>query len=175
MEDIVFYWNGWEPIMRILIVGSLTYVGIILLLRISGKRTLSRMNAFDFIITIALGSLFGRILTARSVSVSEALSAFALLALLQYVLSYLEIRSTLFKKFVNSEPSLLFYNGDFVERNRRKERILKKDLLSVVRKNHFDSLDEIEAIVLETDGVVSVIKKSGKTGNKTYQKLLEKE
>lgn len=110
----------------------------------------------------------GRILTARSVSVSEALSPLAPLALLQYVLSYIEIRSTLFKRFVKSEPSLLFYNGDFVKRNLRKEKILKKNLLSVVRRNHFDSLEEIEAIVLETDGVVCVIKKSGKTGNKTY-------
>lgn len=110
----------------------------------------------------------GRILTARSVSVSEALSPLAPLALPQYVLSFIEIRSTLFKRFVKSEPSLLVYNGDFVKRNLRKEKILKKDLLSVVRRNHFDSLEEIETIVLETDGVVCVIKKSGKTGNKMY-------
>lgn len=175
MGDLAFLWNGWEPILRILIVGTLTYIGIILILRMSGKRTLSNMNAFDFIITIALGSVFGRILTARSISVSEALSAFALLALLQYILSFIEIRSKWFKKFVNSEPTLLYYNGEFIERNLKKERISKNDLFSVVRKNRLDNLEEIAAIVLETDGVVSVIKKSEKSQIKTYQSLLEKE
>lgn len=173
MDDIALLWNGWEPILRIIIVGALTYVGIILILRISGKRTLSNMNAFDFIITIALGSLFGRILTARSVSVTEALSAFALLALLQYILSYLEMRSKWFKKFLNSEPSLLYYNGSFIERNLQKERILKKDLLSVIRKNQFNDIEEIEAVVLETDGVISVIKKTEGSQGKTYRQLLK--
>lgn len=67
-----FFFNGWQPIVRIVVVGTLGYVTLILLLRVSGKRTLAQLNSFDFIITVALGASFGRILTARTVALAEA-------------------------------------------------------------------------------------------------------
>lgn len=143
MGDVAYFWNGWEPVLRIIVVGTLTYLGIVLLLRISGKRTLANMNAFDFIITIALGSSFGRILTEKSVSVTEAVVAFGLLVFLQYILSIIEVRSTWFKKFVSSDPSLIYYNGSFIKKKLQKERIRKDDVLSVVRKCGFENLDDV--------------------------------
>ncbi len=53
-HDNPFY-HGHEPIIRVLVVGVLAYIALVFLLRISGSRTLSKMNAFDFIVTIALG------------------------------------------------------------------------------------------------------------------------
>lgn len=172
MNEVVYFWNGWEPVLRILVVGTFTYLGIVLLLRISGKRTLANMNAFDFIITVALGSSFGRILTAKSVSVTEAIVAFGLLVFLQYVLSIIEVRSTWFKKFVSSNPSLIYYNGNFIKKKLKKERIREDDVISVVRKRGFGNLDEVQAIVVETDGELSVIKKTGGGGELTYKELL---
>lgn len=174
MDKVVIFWNGWEPIVRIVIVGTLTYIGIIAILRVSGKRTLATMNAFDFIITIAMGSAFGRILTARKVSVVEAITTFLLLVLLQYILTYIEVRSKTFHRLVTSQPTLLYYNGAFLEKNLRKERIRQKDLLSVVRKKKFSSLKEIEAVILETDGTFSVIRKTDTGKDSSYQALLEK-
>lgn len=113
MDDVVFFWNGWEPILRILVVGTLTYLGLVLLLRLSGKRTFTRMTAFDFVIAITIGSAFGRILTAKSVSISESIATFVLLILLQTVFSYVEVHSKTFKKFTTPRPTLLFYNGEF--------------------------------------------------------------
>ena len=83
MDETVFFWSGWDPIVRILVVGTITYVALVLLLRISGKRTLTRMTAFDFVIAIAIGSVFGRVLTAKTVSIAETVTTFILLILLQ--------------------------------------------------------------------------------------------
>lgn len=47
MDDTTFLWNGWQPLIRILLIGSSAYIAIVLILRISGKRTLARMSAFD--------------------------------------------------------------------------------------------------------------------------------
>jgi uncharacterized membrane protein YcaP (DUF421 family) len=161
MEDnVVFFWSGWEPIVRIGVVGTLTYVAIVLILRVSGKRTLARMNAFDFIITVTMGSAFGRILTARSVSVSEAIATFLLLVSLQYLFSFLETRSALFSRLVTSQPTLLFHRGKVLEKNLEKERLRPEDLLGAVRKQGAGSLEEVESVILETDGSLSVIKKS---------------
>ena len=89
MDKVVFFWNGWEPLLRIVVVGTLTYISIIFILRVSGKRTLASMNAFDFVVTVALGSAFGRILTAKQVSIAEAITTFLLLACLQFIVSKL--------------------------------------------------------------------------------------
>jgi uncharacterized membrane protein YcaP (DUF421 family) len=175
MDKIVVFWNGWEPLMRILIVGTLIYISVISILRVSGKRTLASMNAFDFIITVALGSTFGRVLTAKQVAVSEAIVSFLLLISLQYVVSYLEVRSPFFHKLVTSQPRLLYYKGNFIDKNLRKERLLEEDLVGAVRKKKFASLDDVEAIVLETDGQFSVIKKSSNTQSSTIHELAASE
>jgi uncharacterized membrane protein YcaP (DUF421 family) len=131
------------------------------------------MNAFDFIITVAMGSAFGRILTAKQVSIAESLVTFLLLVTLQYALSFIVVRSKTFHKMVTSQPSLLYYNGSFLEKNLQKERILQKELLSVVRKEQFSSLEEIEAIILETDGKFSVIRKTGEDRSSSYKNQLD--
>ncbi len=84
MSDATFFFGGRAPVLRILVVGTFAYGSLITLQRISGKRTLSQMNAFDFLITVALGASFGRILTARNVALAEAVTAFALLMALQF-------------------------------------------------------------------------------------------
>jgi uncharacterized membrane protein YcaP (DUF421 family) len=60
MEHLFF--NGRESLLRIVVVGVISYVALILLLRASGKRTLSRMNAYDMVITMALGSILAKVL-----------------------------------------------------------------------------------------------------------------
>lgn len=174
MNDIVFFWGGWEPVYRIVIVGTLTYFGIILILRVSGKRTLASMNAFDFIITVAMGSAFGRILTASKVSVAEALTAFLLLVILQYTIAWIETRSKIFHKLITSQPALLYYNGAFIEKNMRRERINRDDLMGAVRKKKFGDLSKVEAIVMETDGSISIIRKNKDTDRLTYRQVLDK-
>lgn len=172
MNDVVFFWGGWQPIFRILVVGTLTYFGIILILRVSGKRTLASMNAFDFIVTVAMGSAFGRALTATKVSVAEALTAFLLVVVLQYAIAWLEIRSKFFHKLITSQPALLYYNGAFLEKNMRRERISKNDLLGAVRKKKFGDLNEVEVIIMETDGSISVIRKNADTDRLTYRQMV---
>lgn len=169
MDKIVFFWNGYEPLLRVVVVGTLTYIGIILLLRVSGKRTLMSMNAFDFIITIAMGSAFGRLLTAKQVSLAEGFVTFGLLVSLQYIVSWLEARSEKFASFVTGNPTLLYYQGRFLEREMKKQRVRKTEMLSAARAQKLENLDQVEAIILETSGSLSVIKKSDKEGESTWQ------
>ena len=73
------YFNGWESLLRTLVVGVLAYVSLVVFLRISGKRTLSKMNAFDLIVTVALGSTLATVLLSKDVALAEGALAFALL------------------------------------------------------------------------------------------------
>lgn len=173
MGEAEFFWGGLEPLLRIIIVGPLAYICLVFIIRITGKRSLAKMNSFDFIITVAVGATFGRILTARSGTVSEAIVAFAVLAVLQVVFSHFEVTSKSFKKIVSPPPSMLYYKDSFIERNLRKERVVKEDLLGSLRKQGYGSLDEVEAIILEPDGTVSIIKKTGPKSFSTFEEIRE--
>lgn len=158
MSDVTFFFGGWAPIARIMVVGTLAYAALVLLLRVSGKRTLAQMNAFDFLITVALGASFGRVLTARSVALAEAVTAFSLLVLLQYAVAWLRVRSRRFAHLVTSPPTLLYFNGRILHDALKRERLTAAELNAAVRQQGLGSLDEAEAVVLESFGKFAVIK-----------------
>lgn len=174
MDKIEYLWTGFEPLLRIVVVGVITYIGLIILLRISGKRTLASMNAFDFIITVTIGSAFGRILTAKEVSIAEALITFALLISLQHIVTYISIHSDKFSKFITSQPTLLYYKGEFIRKNLKKERIHQKEVLSAVRSKKYKTLDDVEAVIFESNGSFSIIGKSANNDRSSYQNVLER-
>jgi uncharacterized membrane protein YcaP (DUF421 family) len=152
-----FFFDGWAPVVRILVVGTLAYTALVVLLRISGKRTLSRMNSFDVVITVAIGATFGRILTARSIPLLEAVTAFALLIGLQYLVARLQVRSPRFARVLKAEPTLLLHRGRVLHAALHRERLTQAELEGAVRKHGLGSLQEAEAVVLEGDGRLSVI------------------
>ena len=86
------FFDSWESILRTGVTTILAYSCRILLLRISGKRTLSKMNAFDFIVTIALGSILATVLLNKSVALADGVLAFLLLIFLQYIITWLSVR-----------------------------------------------------------------------------------
>lgn len=157
MTDVTFFVSGWDPIVRILAVGVPMYVALVFFLRVTGSRTLSSMNAFDFIVTVAIGSVFGRALTAKDVALSEAIAAFGLLVALQYLVTWIQIRWPFFRRVVTNPPALLYFRGEYVEGAIGRQRVAKSEVRAAVRKENFGSLDEVAAVVLESSGEISVI------------------
>lgn len=123
---------------------------------------------FDFIITITIGSAFGQILTAKEVSLAESFVTFILLIELNYIFSLLESRSRTFKNWINSQPRLVFYRGEFLKKPMRKERLRN----AAARKSKVVNMEDVETIVLETDGSFSVLFKASNTGNTTFNHLV---
>ncbi len=147
-------------------VGIPAYVSLILVLRTTGKRTLSKMNAFDLVVTVALGSTLATSMLSKDIALLESILAFALLCSLQLVVTWLSVRSEKIARIVKSEPQMLFYKGSFLDSAMQKERVVRDEALQAMRSQGLDSLEDVEAIVLETDGTFSVIKQTdGKTGS----------
>jgi len=73
------FFTGWQPIVRVLVIGTAAYVALVAVLRVSGKRTLSKLNAFDLVVTVAIGSTFASILTSKDLALAEGVTALALL------------------------------------------------------------------------------------------------
>lgn len=148
--------QDWSDIWRTLLVGVLAYAGLVAFLRISGKRTLAKLNAFDLVVTVALGSTLSAILLQESVALAEGLVAFATLILLQYAVTWSSVRWQGFARAVRSEPTMLVHEGAPVEGALRRQRITTEELESAVRANGGHTLGDARTIVLESDGTLSV-------------------
>lgn len=158
------FFDSWYDLLRLVIVGTLAYAGLVFLLRTTGKRTLSKMNAFDLVITVAFGSTFASAILSNDVSLIEALSAFALLCALQYGVAFVSVRSERFQGLIKAEPTLLFYRQTFLEPAMRKERVTKEEVLAAMRGAGAATPSDVDAVVLETDGSFSVISGAAAAG-----------
>lgn len=163
------FFDDWSGIFRIMIVGVLAYIALIIFLRVSGKRTLSKWNAFDFVVTIALGSTLASVVVSKDVVLIEGVIAFALLIGLQFVITRLSVRFDSIKNVVKAEPTLLFDKGEFLNEAMRRQRVTESEIRAAIRSNGLAAIEEAEAVVLETDGTFSVIKKSA-DGSRTALK-----
>ena len=149
--------NTWSGLFHIIVVGTTAYVALIVLLRLSGKRALSKMNAFDLVVTVALGSTFSTVLLDRSISLAEGVLALSLLISLQYVITWLSVRSKRFQALVKSEPTLLVRDGTYLTNAMRNQRVSQEEILSALRLHGVTDVNQAVCVILETDGSLSVI------------------
>lgn len=153
-QDMLF--QDWSGIWRTIVVGTLAYALLVSTLRVSGKRTLARLNAFDLAVTVALGSTLATILLNENVALAEGVTAFATLIGLQYLLAWASVRWSRVARVVRSEPALLLRDGRFCEAAMRRERITREELLSVIRRESGAAPEDVTAVILESDGTFSV-------------------
>ena len=163
------FFSGYGSLLRTLCVGVLAYVAIVCFLRISGRRTLSKMNAFDFIVTIALGSTLASVLLSNNVSLANGAMAFALLIGLQYMITWSSVRVRWVRQLVTGEPVIIFYQGAFLPRAMRHARVTEDEVRAAARSEGLAVLDAVEAVVLETDGSFSVVQKSESSGTSSLE------
>lgn len=161
------FFDTWAALGRVLVIGPLAYTALVLLLRISGKRTLTKLNAFDLVVTVALGSTLATILLSKSVSLAEGVLALALLIALQFAITWTSVRSERVQKLVKAEPTLLLHRGQFLDRAMRAQRVTREEVLALLRASGQTEPSKIGAVVLETDGSFSVLSQApppGRTG-----------
>ncbi|WP_370284866.1 DUF421 domain-containing protein [Pseudooceanicola nanhaiensis] len=155
-EDIFF--QGWSGVGRVLLIGSLAYVYLILLLRVTGKRTLAKLNAFDLVVTVAIGSTLATILLSNDVALAEGIAALTLLAALQFAVAFVSVRWQGFANVVRSEPTMLLRKGEFCRDAMRRVRVTEDELMTVLRSHSGRTRPgEVGAIILESDGSFSVL------------------
>lgn len=154
------FFDSWSGLARVLVVGVLAYAGLVLLLRASGKRTLAKMSAFDLVVTVALGSTLATIILTEDVALFEGLLAFATLIALQFIVAWLSVRSATVTGLVKAEPALLARRGDLLHSAMRRERVTEGEIQAAVRAGGLATLEDAEAVILETDGSFSVVRRT---------------
>lgn len=155
MKDILF-----DDFNSLLLTGAKTlfaYVVMIAFLRGVGKRTLTKMNAFDYIVTYALGSLLATISLNQEIPMLNGMAAMGLLLIFQYIVTWASSRKQGIRKWVTSSPRLIVYKGEVLEGALKEERLTEEELFISMRKNGVGSLDKVEMAVLESNGTISIL------------------
>ena len=94
---------------------------------------------------------------SKTTDLAEGVVALALLAGLQYVVAWTSIRSPRLSSWIKSEPPLLLHRGQFLEAAMRAERVTRQEIIAVLREAGAEEAERIAAVVLETNGTLSVI------------------
>lgn len=173
MTQNIFF-DNWEAIFRGLVIGVLAYFALIICLRLSGKRTLSKWNIFDFIVTIALGSALAAVILTKDITLSEGVLALGLLVGLQFVITWLSVRSDFIQRLIKTNPTLLFEDGEFICEAMRQQRVTESEIRAAIRSKGMAAIEDVAAVVLETDGTFSVIKKSFGESRSALQDVIKK-
>jgi uncharacterized membrane protein YcaP (DUF421 family) len=126
------------------------------LMRVSGKRTLSKLNAFDFVFVVAVGSVFASTIISKDITLVEGIAALATLIAIQVILAELAMRFSAVERIINGEPTLLLSHGKFIPRALRKERITEEEVRAAIRAKGVKRVEDVDAVILENDGSLSV-------------------
>lgn len=151
------FFNSWDSVLRVFITVLFSYPGLVILLRLYGKRSLSKLNMFDFIITVALGSTFASVMILQNVTIFDGLVMFTLLLTAQAIITWASLHWAWVDRLIKAEPSLLFRDGKFLEDDMRAVRVTKSEIFAEIRQNGIVCLDDVYAVVLETNGTMSVL------------------
>jgi uncharacterized membrane protein YcaP (DUF421 family) len=152
------YFSGWAMLGRTVVVSALGYAALLTLLRLSGKRSIAKMNVFDFVVIVALGSVLAGTITSPAMGMLDLVAAIAVLLGLQQVFAVLTRRSKRMDQWINGKPTILLYRGHMVQEQLRRQRVTEEEVQAAVRAGGEARLEDVDAVVLETDGQFTILR-----------------
>ena len=153
--------NDWfkfstDGLLAIILTAIGIYIALVILTRISGKRSFSKMSSFDFAMTVSIGSILATVIVSKSVSLQYGIIGLVLIYSLQMVVAaarhYKPIRN-----LVDNKPTLLMQNGKLIKNNLKKCKVTESDVKAKLREANVIQLSEVKAVVFESTGDISVL------------------
>lgn len=133
---------------------------LFILTRMMGKKQISQLTFFDYVVGITIGSIAAMVAIDQSIGYVKGITGLIIYALFPIMSSYISIKNYSLRKLLDGTPTILIQNGKIVECNLRKSKMTVNDLLEECRlKNAFNIMD-VEYAILETSGKLSVQLKS---------------
>ncbi|CAM3663866.1 DUF421 domain-containing protein [Rheinheimera salexigens] len=164
----------FDMLLRGMVLTTIAMFWVVVLVRINGLRSFSKMTNFDFVMTVAIGSLLASSSQSTTwIGFSQTLTAMAMLFVVQYITARIRKYSATFESLVQNKPVLLMQNGIILEAALIKTRVAKDDLVAKLREANVLNFSQVHAVVLETTGDISVLhsnrntdKNNDENGNK---------
>ncbi|SNR57573.1 Protein of unknown function [Maribacter sedimenticola] len=146
-----------QTVLQMCIAAICIYLYIMLITRVTGKRTFAKMTSFDFAVTIAMGSILADAVNKPVSSLMPAIVSLALLAGLQALFAKILSSSDKAQKIITNTPILLMKDGKIFKENLNKALVSQADLMGKLREANVLQLSQVKAVVFETTGDISVL------------------
>jgi uncharacterized membrane protein YcaP (DUF421 family) len=151
------WFDRWSELGQVLTLGAAAYVVMVTVLRAFGKRTLTKLNAFDLVVTVALGSVLATIALSSGVSLADGVAAILVVVAAPWVVAWASVHTSLAPRLVRAEATVVFALGRFDDTALARARLTHDEVFQAIRSSGCGDLEAVAAVVLETDGSLSVV------------------
>lgn len=160
-----------DPLLQTILGCLIIFFVIIALTRLVGLRSFAKFTAYDFAFTVAIGSIISSILTSSTSIVHGSVAMGGLLAL-TFIFSFLQKNYPAIDQVISNAPLLLMDGNQILTKNLRYARIEKEQLIAKLREANVLNFDQVQAVVLESTGDISVLHKASKDSEEAFDKAL---
>lgn len=144
--------------METVLRAATLYAVLLLIVRISGKRSLAQITTFDFVLLLVIGEATQQALIGSDFSITSAVIAIITLTVIDIGLAWLKRRSPAADRWLDDVPIVLVEHGRPLESRMRNERVDVSDVLAAAREHHgLERLSQIRYAVLERNGDISIV------------------
>ena len=151
-----------DLVVRAFLLTVMGMVWVVILVRINGLRSFSKMTNFDFVMTIATGSLLAGAAQATTWSAfAQTMIAMAALFIVQFTSARLRKKSDTLEDVMQNHPILLMRDGKIIHSALKESRVAESDLIAKLREANALKMDDVRAVILETTGDISVLHGEG--------------
>jgi len=149
-----------DKVLQTVVSSTIAIIALFILARIMGKKQMSQLNFFDYVIGITIGSIASEYAVVRNIHLVEGVTALVVVSLFSLLVSYISVKSYRGRKILDGVPVTLIENGKIMEKNMQKEKLSINDLLEECRQKNVFDIANIEFAILETSGRLSILPKS---------------
>jgi uncharacterized membrane protein YcaP (DUF421 family) len=147
------------PLVEKILRPAIVYFFLVVVLRVFGKRELAQLNPFDLVVLLSLSNTVQNAIIGNDNSLTGGLvGAFSLLAINYLVVRFL-FRHRRLDQLFEGRPTLLIENGHILKKALAQELLTRSELMTVLHRQGFDSLAEVERCILEPGGTFYIQRK----------------
>lgn len=152
-----------QAYLNILFRSIITYFVLLMFTRIMGKKQLSQLTYFDYIVGITIGSIASAASVDRHIDVFQSCFSIIVWSIVTVLISIAVLKSIKLRLWIDSEPLVIIDKGKVIYKNMKKANYNIGDLLMQLRNKDVFYITDVEVAILEPDGKLSVLKKAEKT------------
>ena len=145
-----------ESLIAILLTAIGIYRALVIMTRISGKRSFSKMSSFDFAITVSIGSIMATAIVSKSVPLLQGIMGLLIVFSIQMSVAFAR-RWPIIQKLMDNQPTFLMKDGKLLKDNLKKCRVTESDIKAKLREANVIQISEVKAVVFEATGDISVL------------------
>ncbi len=151
--------TDWIEVLDVIIRSLLSLVTLFLVTKMLGKKQVSQLSLFDYVIGISIGNFAAEMTINTESQYMNGIASVVMFGLVAYIVSVATMKSIILRRYFMGVPTILIQKGKILEKNMRKVKFDMNDLLEELRNAGYFNIAEVEYAIMEANGKVSVLPK----------------